>query len=449
MRGSPAGASFSAAAYLADVFKLKLADLHEGLVEADIKEWLVAEGDEVGEFEDLCFVMTDKASTEISSPVDGKVLKIYHPEGSTAKVGEVLVDIETDGPVAGSEAEAAPAAEPESAPEPAAAAAPAGGAGGEYDEQMITNAAGKSRRVPATPAVRGLARKHKIDLSQVAGNGKDGRVLKGDILKFIESGGAEGGLAPAAPQAPAGGAARAPAAVVPGESRTEKVAPVTKAMIRVMEEANAIPHFGYSDEITLNSLIETRLRLKPVAEAQGIKLTMMPLFIKAASMALTEYPILNSSLSGDKSEITYHGSHNICVAMDTPDGLTVPSIKSVEQLSILDIAAELNRLQELGAAGRLSRGDLEGGTFSLSNVGNIGGTYLSPVIIPGQVAIGAIGALRTLPRFDAEGNVIPAKVINVSWSGDHRIIDGATMARFSNVWKNYLENPDTMILNLK
>lgn len=444
------------------MFSLKLADLHEGLVEADIKEWLVAEGDEVEEFEDLCFVVTDKASTEISSPVDGTVLKIYHAEGETAKVGEILVDIDVeDGAGNSSDAPASSSADSPSddaANDSAANSSPADASSslpaGATDEQIVVNSSGVPRKVPATPAVRGLARQHAIDLNLVAGSGRGGRVLKEDVLAFIESGGnppAQAGGSGASAPAPSSGTPAAPAAisVVPGENRTEKVGPITKAMIRSMEEANAIPHFGYADEIMLNNLIETRARLKPVAEAAGVKLTMMPLFIKAASMALSQFPVLNASLSSDKSEITYKGSHNICVAMDTPDGLTIPSIKGVEQLSVLEVAAELNRLQALGAAGRLTMKDLEGGTFTLSNVGNIGGTYTNPVIIPGQVAIGALGALRTLPRFDNDGNVIPAQILNVSWSGDHRIIDGATMARFSNVWKDYLENPDSMILNMK
>ena len=135
--------------------------------------------------------------------------------------------------------------------------------------------------------------------------------------------------------------------------------------------------------------------------------------------------------------------------MDTPQGLLVPNIKKIQQLNILDIAEELNRLQDLGLRGKLPSSDLTGGTFSLSNIGSIGGTYAKPVIMPPQVAIGALGKIQKLPRFDSNDNIINAHIMNVSWSADHRVIDGATMARFSNIMKNYVENPSSMILSLR
>ena len=134
--------------------------------------------------------------------------------------------------------------------------------------------------------------------------------------------------------------------------------------------------------------------------------------------------------------------------MDTPQGLLVPNIKKVHQMSVVEIAEELNRLQDLGLRGKLGADDLKNGTFSLSNIGSIGGTYAKPVIMPPQVAIGAVGKVQKLPRFDANDNLVKAHIMNVSWSADHRIIDGATMARFSNLMKNYIENPASMILDL-
>ncbi|CAF87387.1 unnamed protein product, partial [Tetraodon nigroviridis] len=146
-------------------------------------------------------------------------------------------------------------------------------------------------------------------------------------------------------------------------------------------------------------------------------------------------------------------SHNIGVAMDSAQGLLVPNVKNVQLLSVFQLAQELNRLQALGAAGQLGSADLSGGTFTLSNIGSvragIGGTYAKPVILPPEVAIGALGKIQILPRFDAGGQVVRAHIMNVSWSADHRIIDGATMCRFSNLWKEYLENPASMVLDLK
>ncbi|KAF6074294.1 dihydrolipoamide branched chain transacylase E2 [Phyllostomus discolor] len=135
--------------------------------------------------------------------------------------------------------------------------------------------------------------------------------------------------------------------------------------------------------------------------------------------------------------------------MDTEQGLIVPNMKSVQARSVFEVAAELNRLQTLGSAGQLSTSDLTGGTFTLSNIGSIGGTYAKAVILPPEVAIGALGSIKALPRFNQRGEVCKAQIMNVSWSADHRIIDGATMARFSNLWKSYLENPAVMLLDLK
>ncbi|MGH0184043.1 UNVERIFIED_CONTAM: hypothetical protein FKN15_013481 [Acipenser sinensis] len=263
--------------------------------------------------------------------------------------------------------------------------------------------------------------------------------------------------------------------VFTGKDRTEPLKGFHKAMVKTMSAALKIPHFGYCDEIDLTQLAELREELKSLAESRGVRLSYMPFFIKAASLGLLHYPILNASLddscqnitykaaslgllhypilnaSLDDScqNITYKASHNIGLAMDTQQGLIVPNVKNVQMLSIFDIAAELNRLQTLGATGQLGTNELTGGTFTISNIGSIGGTYAKPVILPPEVAIGALGKIQALPRFNAKGEVVKAHIMNVSWSADHRIIDGATMSRFSNLWKSYLENPASMLMDLK
>merc|ERR1719273_3084231 len=218
--------------------------------------------------------------------------------------------------------------------------------------------------------------------------------------------------------------------------------------MKSMMEALKIPHFGYKDEIDMSQLVNLRKDLKAACLERGVKLSYMPFIVKACSMALMHFPVLNSSYNVEAGTITYKASHNIGLAMDTPMGLLVPNIKSVQQLSVFDIALELSRLHNLGLAGKLSTKDLSGGTFSLSNIGSIGGTYAKPVILPPQVAIGALGKVQKLPRFDSNDNLIKAHIVKLSWSADHRIIDGATMARFSNLMKSYIENPATMILDL-
>lgn len=216
-----------------------------------------------------------------------------------------------------------------------------------------------------------------------------------------------------------------------------------------MNQALKIPHFGYNEEYDFTNLVEIRRQLKPVAAEYNIKLSYMPFIIKAVSMALSEYPILNSSISKDETEVTYHSDHNIGVATDTPHGLLVPNIKQCQNLSVLEIAQELNRLVVSGAANKLSPKDITGGTFSLSNIGSIGGTYAKPVIMAPQVAIGAIGRIQRLPRFGENNEIIEKHLINISWTADHRLVEGAVMARFSNRLKHYLEQPAGMVLHLR
>jgi len=220
-------------------------------------------------------------------------------------------------------------------------------------------------------------------------------------------------------------------------------------MARTMTAATLVPHFGYCDELVVDALTHLRAQLKPMAESQGIKITYMPFFIKAISMALLRYPTLNSSINTELTELTIKNYHNIGVAMDTPQGLVVPNIKDVQDKSIFEIAKEMQRLQAAAVSNQLSPSDMTGGTFTLSNIGTIGGTYASPVLVLPEVVIGAIGKIQKVPRFDSKGNVVPVHILQISWSADHRVIDGATIALFSNLMKNYLEKPESMLAEMR
>lgn len=229
----------------------------------------------------------------------------------------------------------------------------------------------------------------------------------------------------------------------------EPIRGIRKAMFNQMTAALAVPTFGYCDEARMDNLMAARMELKAVAAKYGVaKFTMMPLLIKAMSMALAEYPILNASISEDGTEVIYKGQHNIGLAMDTPTGLLVPNVKDVQSKSVLEIATELTRLQADASAGKLGMADLKDGTFSISNIGNLGGTYTGPVVNLPEVAIVGLGKTRPVPRYDEAGNLVKTHMMQISWTADHRIIDGATMARFSNAWIGYLEAPATMLLHL-
>ena len=277
-------------------------------------------------------------------------------------------------------------------------------------------------------------------------------------MAYVESGGAAQApsAAPATPtmatppQAPAAPAAARPVVDLSGDDVTQPITGMQKAMVKSMTAATAIPHLTYCEEFDLGKLVELRGVVNEMRAASGeSKLSFMPFFIKACSMALAQYPVLNAKVNGDCTELTYKAAHNIGLAVDSPNGLVVPNIKNVQTLTIAEIGAEVQRLVALAAAGKLGQSDLTGGTFTISNIGTVGGTYATPILVPGEVAIVALGRMQKLPRFDAQGNVYAASVMNASFSADHRIVDGASVAKMCRAWQTYLENPAAMMTELR
>ena len=333
-----------------EIVQFTLSDIGEGIKEVTVKEWFVKPGDTVAQFDNICEVQSDKASVTITSKYDGVVTKLYYELDDIAQTGDPLIDVE----VAGGGAETGEATVATEA----------------TDDADLENTARRNVKVLATPAVRRIAMEHGVNLADVTGSGKEGRVLKEDILAFLEGGRTRAETPPPAPPpppppppappvlsppvaAPPPPAARA-APVFLGQDRTEQAGPIVKAMTKTMVEALKIPHFGYKDEIDMSQLVNLRKELKAACLERGVKLSYMPFIVKACSMALLHFPILNSSYNVEAGTITYKASHNIGLAMDTPMGLLVPNIKSVQQLSVFDIALELSRLHSLGLAGKLS-----------------------------------------------------------------------------------------------
>ncbi|MBU2955951.1 dihydrolipoyllysine-residue acetyltransferase [Marinobacter sp. F3R08] len=410
-----------------------LPDIGEGIVECEVVEWRVAEGDEIEEDQPVVDVMTDKAMVEITAPKAGRITRLYHQQQAMAKVHAPLFAFiprdreETDEPAAKVE----PSTE-----QSTATASPV--------------AAASRHRIPASPAVRRLVREHELNLGDIAGSGKDGRVLKSDVLAHLEV-----SSKPAQSQEPVSGAQatstgearRQPA--LEQEVRVEPIRGMKAAMAKSMvKSATTIPHFIYSEDIDVTDLLALREQLKPEAETRGSRLTLMPFFMKAMALAVQEFPVLNSQLNEEVTEIHYLPRCNIGMAVDGKAGLMVPNIKGVESLSLLGIADEVARLTEAARSGRVSQEDLRGGTITISNIGALGGTYAAPIINAPEVAIVALGRTQKLPRFDANGQVVERAIMTVSWAGDHRIIDGGTIARFCNRWKGYLEAPQTMLLHM-
>ncbi|KAG1467555.1 hypothetical protein G6F56_004350 [Rhizopus delemar] len=375
-----------------------LADIGEGITECEVIQWFVKPGSEVNEFDKICEVQSDKASVEISSRFSGKVIKLHHDLHGIAKVGYPLVDIET-----------------------------------EEEEEEIAEEEIKeipTQSVLATPAVRRLAKENNVDLNTIKGTGKEGRILKEDIStqeikpskKIVDEG-----------------------------ERVENLTMIQKAMFKSMTQSLAIPQLGYKDDIELDATTNYRASLNQhLAQNPELydfqKMSYLPIFVKCLSIALNHYPIMNAKVEGD--QLIYRTSHNIGIAMDSPQGLMVPNIKQVQQKTIFDIAAEIHRLQIKAKTNALTMTDLRGGTITLSNIGTIGGTYANPVIVTSELAICALGRIQRLPRYEGQV-VVPKQIMPVSWSADHRVIDGATIARFGNHWKHLIENPALLATELR
>lgn len=403
-----------------------LPDIGEGIVECELVEWLVAEGDEVKEDQPICDVMTDKALVQIPAKNDGVIHKLYYNKGDIAKVHSPLFAITT-----------ADADVPQAVAAPVVEKTPAQS---QTQPKAATNVpANNNGKAVASPAVRRLARENNINIADVVGSGDKGRVYKEDIHAHL-TGATKPMSAPVQ---------NTTTSVAQAEVKVEKISGIKAAMAKAMTESvSTIPHFTYSDEIDLTALVKLRAALKEDYKKQGIKLTMMPFFVKAMSLALREFPILNAKVNADCSEISYYPDHNIGMAVDSKVGLLVPNIKHCQNKSIKQIALDVMELTDKAREGRLSPDQLKGGTISISNIGALGGTTATPIINKPEVAIVALGKMQSLPRFDDAGNVVAKKLMNVSWSGDHRIIDGGTIARFNNLWTHYLQNPSAMMMEM-
>ena len=411
-----------------------LPDIGEGIVECEVIEWKVREGDIIEEDQIVVDVSTDKAIVEIPSMYNGRITKLHHAAGDIAKVHAPLFAIEVEAEA--DEDAGSPAPETQSSEQtPELVVLEEAQAQGQTQQSAETNT-----KVLTTPAVRKMAREHQLDLGTIAGTGKQGRVLKEDVLSFLASD------KPAdAPSSPLASIPNSTPGVV-AEDRVEVIRGVRKIMAERMTESVAtIPHFTFVDELDVTELMQLRRNLNEQYGSDELKITLMPLFIKALSLAIKQFPAVNSRANADFSELTYIASHNIGMAVDGANGLLVPNIKAVEQRSILDIAAQVMGLTKAARSGKINPADLKGGSITISNIGAIGGTVATPIINKPEVAIVALGKIQKLPRFDDQGNVMARNIMTVSWSGDHRVIDGGTIARFNNCWKGYLEQPATML----
>jgi pyruvate/2-oxoglutarate dehydrogenase complex dihydrolipoamide acyltransferase (E2) component len=452
----------------------KVPNLGENVEEGDIVKVMVSEGDEIAADQNVMEIETGKAVVELPCPFAGKVVKVHVKEGSKVKVGDSLLTVEgADGkataktapakketPAAKAEPEPTqgqaeqPEAEPEKevaqvandteAPKPASA--PAAKSAPQPMAPTSAPTATPGKTPPAGPATRRLARELGVDLTIVAGTGPHGRITEEDVKAAVrEHAAAPRGAAHVAPGAPlpAGTDERDSWGIV----RRSKVTAIRKAIaVNMAASHSTIPHVTNFDDADITEL--ERIRKGGLADYVGtdIKLTMMPFVMKAVAQALRLHPLVNASIDMAKEEIVYKQYVNIGVAVDTERGLVVPVIRDVDRLSIPAIAKALTETTEKARKAQFKLDDLKGGTFTISNLGAVGGTYSTPIINPPEVAVLLLGRSRKLPII-GEGDKIDIRLMMpLSLSYDHRLVDGATAARFLNEVISYLKVPGRLLL---
>lgn len=409
----------------------RLPELGEGVYEAELISWLVKPGDRVKRGQGLMEVMTDKATMEVPSPFAGTVTGLNAEPGKQIKVGDVVLTYEGVEQGDGGRT-AAPAASKAERVE-ASRATPA-------DVHVPQRSAGVATREPsmikAAPSVRLLARKLGIDLLQVRGTGPGGRILLQDLSDRLTAAPAGRREAPAAPRPDYG----KPGTRIKLQGLRRKIAD------HMVQSKRTIPHYAYVDECDVTELVGLRDALRETYARAGVKLTYLAFIVKAVAAALKEVPIVNSSLDEDGGEIVLHDRYDIGVAVATPGGLIVPVVRAADRKSIGDIAREIDRLGSEARAGKTRLEDLRGSTFTVTSIGGIGGLISTPVINHPEVAILGVGRIVRRPVYDSAGALRPADLLYLSFSFDHRVLDGAVGAEFGNAIIRRLQNPAALLL---
>ncbi|RMG44368.1 MAG: 2-oxo acid dehydrogenase subunit E2 [Acidobacteria bacterium] len=430
------------------VYEFKLPDLGEGIHEGELLKWHVEVGATIREDDPLVDVETDKAAVTIPSPKGGRIVELVGKPGDTLTVGQVIARIETDETASTPPPPAPSAARPE--PAPAAPAAPAAHA--PAPPAVERPAAVPARRggpVPAAPATRRLARELGVDLSLVPGTGPGGRVTREDVERFAAGRGTEPSRPAAAPSGP--GAPAAPGAIpyfelepMPdfeqwGPVEREPVISIRRKVARKVTTSMIVaPHVALMDDADVTELEAFRRRERE--RAGGKKLSLLPFVVKAAAACLQKHRMFNASLDPQREEIVYKKFYNIGFAADTPRGLIVPVVKNADRKTIAEISEEIVSLATAARDGSIAVEDLQGSTFTITNIGPIGGTRLVPTINYPEAAILGMGQARPQPVVRGD-RIVVRTILPLTLAFDHRIADGADAARFMSDLVRYLSDP--------
>ena len=441
--------------------EIKLPSLGEGVDSGDVLEVLVAEGDQIEKDQGIVEMETDKATVIVPSDFAGKVTKVSVNEGDSVEVGQVILTLEPSdagAPVAEAPAAHAPAAAtpppapaptaPAPTPEPVPAPAPEPvvsapvAAPAPTPAPVSATATADLSQVAAGPAIRKLAREVGVDLTRVTGTGQKGRITRDDVLAVVRAGSASsssnGLTVPAGTQSDGF-----------GPVRIEKMPKIRQAIARKMHESwSTVPRVTNFDDADITQLEAMRQNSKEDYAARGVKLTTMPFLIKAIAMSLKNHPVMNAAVDMENGKVIYKEYVNVGIAVDTDRGLVVPSLRNADKMSISDIARELMELAGRVRENNFSMDDLKGGTFTISNLGAIGGTYSTPIVNTPETSILLVGRSRKLPVVVENDEIAVRLMMPLSLSYDHRLVDGGAAARFLNEVIGYLEAPTRLLLAL-
>ncbi|MEC7228904.1 MAG: dihydrolipoamide acetyltransferase family protein [Candidatus Thermoplasmatota archaeon] len=425
------------------IYAFKLPDIGEGVVEGEVVEWMVSMGDTVKEDDPILSVMTDKATVEIPSPVDGKVSKIIGEPGDILPVGEVCIEFEVDGAGnSGSSSEATTAEAP--SPEPAAKPEPVETKPQPVSEPVVeapapaapvARAAGT--KALASPAVRQRAREANVDLQLVAGSGPGGRISHADLDRHI-AGGASG----ATSFAPVGATTKMK---MTGTEEIKVIGLRRKIADSMMASYSTIAHFSYFEEVDITALEELRQHLNSTRPEGAPKLTYLPFIMQALVKALRESPECNALFDDEANVVTRHQAINLGIATQTDRGLYVPVVKHVEAMDIWQSAVEMVRVTSATREGKATADELTGSTFTITSLGKLGGLGATPII--NKPEVGILGVHNAKERAVVRnGQIVVRRMMNLSSSWDHRVVDGHDGATLVQRVKTLLENPATIFM---
>ncbi len=418
--------------------EVKLHDVGEGMTEGEISEFLVQVGDQVKIDQPLVEVQTDKVSAELPSPVAGTVKEIRAEIGEVVTVGTTVLVLEKEGASVDNDEQ------PEGQPKEKSAL-------GQTKVQMKISRhqpTKNTHRVLATPYTRRIALENRVDIEKITGTGPAGRVMDDDVYRFVKG----------EQEAPAASVAAEPV-VEKDTASKESTLPQTPAKTipyrgrrkqigtKMTHSLQTIPHVTQFDEVDVTNVLALREELKAEQGESGSTVSVAAFFIKALAITLKDFPIFNAILNEEKQEIQLQDAYNIGLAADTDEGLIVPVVKSADQKSITEIHTEMKRVMKLAKENKLSKADLTGGTFTVSNVGPLGSVGATPIINHPEVALIAFHKTKKMPVVRNDEIVIRS-VMNLSMSFDHRVADGAAAVAFTNRFAELIENPTKMMLEM-